>query len=190
MKALDEELWLLAIPICMFLSMAIFAIFDFVFRKIWKKQIRGLEFGWNIFWSIFIILIGNIISKMLKILECSKITNDIFVHFYGGYKECFGLIWWIALFVMVGVILLWIGVLIKLFRMTLEERDTRQSPLRMVTEVYKLKYWYLEIVLVSRRIFLAFMVTFQVKFELYFSSALFECFRFTNLCHLHLVYRL
>ena len=109
---------------------------------------------------------------MLKILACSKITDDLFVHFYGGYKQCFGLIWWIALFVMVGVILLWIGVLIKLYRMTVDERDTRQSPLRAVTKAYKVKYWYWEIVLVSRRIFLAFMVTFQVKVAKCISSSL------------------
>ena len=170
MKSLDEELWLLAIPICMFLSMAIFAIFNFVLRKIRRRQIRRLQFGWNVFWSIFLILIGNIIGKMLKILACSKITDDLYVHFYGGYKQCFGTIWLIALCIMVGVVLLWIGVLIKLFRMTVEERDTRQSPLRTVTKAYKLKYWYWEIVLVSRRIFLAFMVTFQVKLKMYFSS--------------------
>ena len=100
---------------------------------------------------------------MLRILACSKITNELFVHFYGGYEKCFGPIWWIAAFIMLTVILLWIGVLIKLFKMTSQERNTRQSPFRTVTKPYKLKYWYWEIVLVSRRIFLAFMVTFQVK---------------------------
>ena len=68
-----------------------------------------------------------------------------------------------AVFIMAGVIILWIGVLIKLWRMTIEQRDTRKSALRTVTKPYKLKYWYWEIVLVSRRIFLAFMVTFQVQ---------------------------
>ena len=55
-------------------------------------MIKRLQIGWTVFWSIFIILIENIISKMLTILSFPRITHTVFVHLYGGCEEGSGTI--------------------------------------------------------------------------------------------------
>ena len=46
------------------------------------------------------------------------------------------------------------GILIKLIRMTIEEKDSTTSPLQKLAKSYRRNYWYWEFVILSRRIFL------------------------------------
>eukprot|EP01084_Bolivina_argentea_P306482 529614_1 len=110
-------------------------------------------------WSIVLILIGNIIEKMLTILACITVGADT-VHFYGAYQQCFGFIWRVALIVMIIVIVFWIIVWYLLYKMDDNKRDSRKSYLRSITKPYKVKYYYWEILLISRRFVIAFLVTF------------------------------
>eukprot|EP01084_Bolivina_argentea_P172852 299384_1 len=160
MTSIGKQLWYLFVPICMFVAIGMFALINVCVKYKCNKQIRFLGFGWDVVWTIFILLIGNIVSTMLKILACSKV-NDEYKHFYDGSQPCFGVLWVIALTFVSLIVILWIVVWILLYRMDATKRDSRKSYLRSVTKSYKIEYWFWEVLLVSRRILIAFMVTIQ-----------------------------
>eukprot|EP01084_Bolivina_argentea_P171203 296605_1 len=169
LTSIDKLLWHLFFPTCMFVALGIFFVINICIKFIYKKEIRFLNFGWNTVWSVFIILVGNIVSTMLKTLACSDVDSQ-FVHFYGGYKQCFGPIWITAAIFVVGIVNLWIVIWFLLYKMDENARDSRRSYLRTITKPFHLKYWYWEIVLTSRRICVAFLVTIQ-----YIDYAVVQC---------------
>eukprot|EP01083_Nonionella_stella_P190107 704238_1 len=161
MNSIQKELLYLLFPFFMFLSVAMFGIFNICSKSICKRHL----FGWNMFYSVFLILVGNCISNILKVLACSQI-GSVMVHFYGGFLECFGFVWCIALIAMIIIIVFWIWIGLRLYKMDSKTRHSRQSSFRAITKPYGTEYWYWEIMLISRRVLIASLVTFQY-FSLY-----------------------
>eukprot|EP01083_Nonionella_stella_P165690 551888_1 len=155
LQSIDKELWYLFFPGSMFISLALLA---WITKNISKLSFRPIS--WQDFWSIFIIFIGNMVTTILRLLACAEI-GSVYVHFYGAYHECFGAVWFFALLFFGVVIVSWIYVWFKLYRMSATQRESRFSPLRTMSKHYKPTFWYWESVLMSRRIFLAFMVTIE-----------------------------
>eukprot|EP01083_Nonionella_stella_P253263 871622_1 len=158
LKSMDKELWTLIFPCFMFVSIAIAAVLQ---RYVLKDRVKKrFQFGWNVVFAICLILMGNIITTMLKVTACSTIGNTT-VHFYGGYLECYGFYWNFAIIIVVVLILFWLAIWCLLYRMDVAQRDTRKSVFRTITKPYKNELWFWEMILISRRIVLSFFVTFQ-----------------------------
>eukprot|EP01084_Bolivina_argentea_P186664 321697_1 len=173
MKSMEEQLWILFFPGCMFLSLGIFSVVNVILKrkcshnKKYDCVIKTLNFGWNLVMKIFLIFIGIIISKMLKILACSRIGKSHMVHFYSGNLDCFGAVWVISLMILLCIIIFWFFIWYLLYKLSVNQRETRSFYLHTITKPYKVQFWYWEIILISRRILLAFLVTFQyVSYDL------------------------
>eukprot|EP01083_Nonionella_stella_P072915 196809_1 len=154
LNSINKELWYLYFPGCMFISIGIIGLI----AKATKVEFR--QISWQDCWSIFIIFIGNVMTTILKLLACTEI-GSVYVHFYAGYQECFDVVWFFALILFAVLIVLWMAVWFKLYRMDTTQRESRFSAFRTITKHYKPKFWYWETVLMSRRIILAFMVTIE-----------------------------
>eukprot|EP01083_Nonionella_stella_P189601 701462_1 len=161
LTSLNKELLFLFFPFCMFIAIALLAAINLCIRSICKRKNCGfLNPGANGVMKIFIILVGNIISTMLKILACSYVDGE-YVHFYSGDEACFGPFWWFAFACVFVIVIFWIVVWFKLYKTKEEERGSRSATLRAVTKNYKHNEWYWEFVLLSRRIIISVMVTIQ-----------------------------
>eukprot|EP01084_Bolivina_argentea_P263131 445253_1 len=96
---------------------------------------------------------------MFKLLACVVVGSET-IHFYGPYKKCPSLYWYFALIIIMIIIIFWIIITYILYKMNDTERDSRKSSLRSITRPYKLKYWYWESIIISRRFIIAFLITF------------------------------
>ena len=52
------------------------------------------------FISLILLLIGNILSVLFKLLHCQKIEDDTY-HFYFAFEQCFGRTWIISMVIMI-----------------------------------------------------------------------------------------
>eukprot|EP01083_Nonionella_stella_P219227 785511_1 len=139
LNSINKELWYLYFPGCMFISIGIIGLI----AKATKVQFR--QISWQDCWSIFIIFIGNVMTTILKLLACTEI-GSVYVHFYAGYQECFDVVWFFALILFAVLIVLWMAVWFKLYRMDTTQRESRFSAFRTITKHYKPKFWYWETV--------------------------------------------
>ena len=132
LTSLGLQFWYLFFPLMMFLVIGIFKGIDYGIKYKWQKEIKFLQHGANFVLSIFIMLVGNIISVMLKVMACSNI-NGKSVHFYDGSKSCFGGVWWFALFVAIIIGAIWAVIGYILSKTDEKERDSRKFSLRYVS---------------------------------------------------------
>eukprot|EP01083_Nonionella_stella_P267566 903873_1 len=160
MNSMDKILWSLFFPFCMCLALVVIKLFHLLLKHVCHQPIARINFGWNVVWSVLLIFIGNAVSTMMKLLACSKV-GSLFVHFHAGYLECYGSYFYISALVMMTLIVFWIVVWWLLFKMPSAKRDSRSSYLRALTKPYKLDLWWWEVLLLTRRILIAFFATFQ-----------------------------
>ena len=91
----------------------ILAIFACVIRKQSYKQYcldthdRQFNIG-AIAMKLFLLSIGKVLTVLFKLLPCQSIGSVVSVHFYFGYEECYGLVWWSSLFGVVFIMLIFI----------------------------------------------------------------------------------
>eukprot|EP01084_Bolivina_argentea_P013592 25513_1 len=112
------------------------------------------------FVSVTLLCVGQILSILFKLMACQGIgesTNDI-VHFYFGYAKCFDTIWWLSVFGLAVIISIFVIFLIFLKRMddTMRQND-HDNILRPLTISYKPQFYYFEIILLIRRMLIAFL---------------------------------
>ena len=108
----------------------------------------------NAFISMFLLLIGNVLSVLLKLLNCQNIGNGTY-HFYFAYENCYGSTWWISLFVLFVIIFIFLSIFIILWRMTPSYRQEETHSLSSFVSKYKPQYFYWEFVIFIRRICIA-----------------------------------
>ena len=125
----------------------------------------------SVLWSLVLIAMGNLLTKVFRMLACESV-GDKTVHFYAGYLDCYGPIWFNSLCVLLLIIIFWGVVWYRLYKMDKHLRDNNLSSMRTVTKAYKPKYWYWEIILISRRILLSAMITFDYFKPDYFKFSL------------------
>eukprot|EP01084_Bolivina_argentea_P064316 117321_1 len=101
---------------------------------------------------------GNILSVLFQLLHCTNV-GPYRVHFFFAFEECYQRTWWVSFVALLLIIALFSLVFIKLKRMTISERSDKRHVLNIFVSKYKSKYYYWEIVLLIKRIFIAMFAT-------------------------------
>eukprot|EP01084_Bolivina_argentea_P299255 515807_1 len=112
-------------------------------------------------------MLGTFLDKMFKILACRRLDSDAIgtVHFYAGNVMCYGLEWTLSLCTLILLIVFWIVMWYKLYMMDPLKRNSTKSVTRNLSRSYKPRFWYWEFILITRRISLAFIITFNYLSE-------------------------
>eukprot|EP01083_Nonionella_stella_P076093 207162_1 len=150
MTAQMEILLNLAIPVLLFVSIFVIAL-----TKCKTKCCGRSPSHWTALWRAILIGLGSVLAVLFKILTCRSM-HKASVHYYFGAQACYQTAWLVALFTLIVIILLWVILYVKLYKMGAQRRYlVNNNNLYTLVKAYKPKYWYWESVLLSRRIFVA-----------------------------------
>eukprot|EP01084_Bolivina_argentea_P115361 205157_1 len=164
LDAIAEQLWYLFFPICIFIWLLILKVATSTTNgnvNLFYCCIIGLRFD-NAFWNTVIISIGIIASKIFMFVSCQDV-GSLYVHFYFGNHECHDTIWFASLIVILIIIISFIYIWYKLYKMDVEKRQSSKQFLYFLIKPYKQDLWFYEFIIIARRIFLTFTVTFSVS---------------------------
>ena len=166
LESLQEEMWTLFVPLCIFVSIFLFYICG-LFNDKYKPNVAGMV------WFAMLLTMNTVIICLLKVLACKQITDGVIVHFYFLQYECFDALWWLALIGIALIFLFWISLFFLLFQMDSTERQS-SSLLNheSVISPYKDTYWFWKFVVLSRRILISAVITFKYLFPQYFCLVL------------------
>ena len=174
MSSLDEELWLLFLPFCMFIGILSIWIFMQCFSAC-LLDLCKLQYTPNInsmLWWASLISTGAVFNRMFRILACKQI-GELNVHYYAASYQCYDGTWWFALFFIILISIFWFIIWFLLYRMGEYKRQQPSSLYhRSIINAYKDELWYWEFVILSRRFILTFLVTFKYIDENYFNLTL------------------
>eukprot|EP01083_Nonionella_stella_P027667 76182_1 len=182
LNAISEEVWYLFYPFSMFIIILIYYV---IYTKL--KWFECKKFKPNFlfaFWQTFLICIGAVLSKMFKILACRKVGDDLTVHFYAGNLECYGYEWIICAISLFIIIIIWCRIWYYLLWLDPLKRASSKAHTQNLTQYYKEEYWYWEFVLMTRRILLAFIITFNYLSESFTQYILLSILVFYYYLHL------
>ena len=107
------------------------------------------------FVTTVLLLIGNILSTLFKLLDCKNIGGTAY-HFYFAYEKCYGATWILALLSLIIIVVSFSFIFIKLKRMTMADRQNPSNGLSSLITKFKPQYYYWEYVLFIRRVIIAF----------------------------------
>eukprot|EP01083_Nonionella_stella_P107762 312515_1 len=165
LTAIWKLLWYLFFPIAMLIIILIYYV---VYEKLSAFRFKRFKPNFlSALWHSVLIMLGTFLDKMFKILACRRIDSDEIgtVHFYAGNHQCYGMEWIISLCVLLLIIVFWIGIWYYLYKMEPKQRNSTKSMSRNLTQSYKQRFWYWEFILITRRISLAFIITFNYLSE-------------------------
>ena len=106
--------------------------------------------------AVFLFIVGKILQTLFKMLACKSVGNDLYVHWYFAYDECYGTEWAIS---MTTLLLIIIGFAVPFgfaWKMTTDERYDKASFIYQVSARFKPQFWYWEYILFARRITISF----------------------------------
>merc|ERR1712228_152826 len=106
------------------------------------------------FISTYLLVVGNIFDVLFRLMHCQSVGGDEY-HFYFGYEKCYGKTWILAVLILFAIILTFIILIIKLYRMEETERMDPKNPYSTIAKKYKPNYFWWELILLSRRIMIA-----------------------------------
>ena len=135
-------------------------------------------------WQVLLLSLGVVLATVFRFLACRGIVTSIdvtdnsienvkYVLFYAGSETCFT--HWLWILHIVFLVLL-IGAFVYLFfqlkNSDIDERNHLNFGMRTLIYSFKSNCWYWEFVLVSRRLFIAGLTTFEYINESYFNFLL------------------
>eukprot|EP01084_Bolivina_argentea_P104884 187779_1 len=170
-----KDLFYLFFPASMLLLIFIYYIF---YTKLISYKFKTFTPNFlSSFWHTTLIAIGTILGRIFNILACRTLGNDEFsitIHFYGN-SNCYGRAWMLAFISLIVVIVFWICVWYKLYKMDASQRNEIKCITRNLTQSYKEKYWYWEFIYITRRILLTFVITFNYYLSQAFTQFILLC---------------
>eukprot|EP01083_Nonionella_stella_P158863 517521_1 len=165
LTAIWKLLWYLFFPLAMLIIILTYYI---VYEKLSAFQFKRFKpnFG-SAFWHSILIMLGAFLDKFFKILACRRVDSDAIgtVHFYAGSVHCYGGEWVISLITVLLIIMFWFAIWRHLYKMDPKKRNSTKSVTRNLTQSYKPRFWWWEFLLITRRISLAFVITFDYLSE-------------------------
>eukprot|EP01083_Nonionella_stella_P274686 932563_1 len=164
MNALNKILASLSISVGSVLLLIIFYVLSLaVHIKYTKREPRLLK----AFTTVLLMCIGKILQVIFKILSCKNIGNDINIHFYFAYSECYDISWWLSLVslsIIVGIFAIFFT---SLYKMDPHYRYSPDCHLVSFTKSYCDRYWYFEFFILFRRIILALLIVISYSDQQY-----------------------
>ena len=85
----------------------------------------------NTFTSMVLLLIGNVLSVLFKLLNCQQVGKSTY-HFYFAYEYCYGSTWWISLALLTLIIFIFSFIFFRLWRMSSSYRQNKDQPLYII----------------------------------------------------------
>eukprot|EP01083_Nonionella_stella_P066591 175475_1 len=154
LNAKEKILLDLIVPITIFIATAIlYALEIFACDGVFKIKQKKVNFA-KVIVSSFLVIIGNILSVLFKMINCATI-GDKNVHFYFGYEECYRDTYFLSLLSLMIICIAFGFIFVRIWKMDESQRE-KPNPFDSILEKYKPELFYWELVLFWRRIVIAF----------------------------------
>ena len=139
--------------------MVFFIYISFIIRKIieiYLRKTRGCLDKTNyakVAMAFWIIIVGQLLLVLFKLLNCQKIGSNKWVHFYFGDEEC---VWtvtsteFIALLAVIFIGLIFIAMLLTLIGKKPEQREDPNYAFNIFCKYYKEDCYYWEFIILIR----------------------------------------
>eukprot|EP01083_Nonionella_stella_P312205 1115919_1 len=164
MNALGKIVASLSISVGSVLLLIIFYVLSLtVHIKYTKRKPRLLK----AFTTVLLMCIGKILQVIFKILSCKNIGDDINIHFYFAYNECYDMSWWLSLVSLLVIVVIFAMFFTNLYKMDPTYRYSPDCHLVSFTKSYCDKYWYFEFFILFRRIILALLIVISYSNQQY-----------------------
>ena len=167
-----REIWYqLYVPMLIYVFILIF----FVVSRICKIKCCKRKASFSIaFWQSTLLCLGVILSVTLKLVACRTIDSGEdaqfgVVMFYAGGEGCFGITWFVSLLALLFIIVSFTIIYNYLRRLPNSKKLDPNFRFRTLMFSFKPDRWQWEFVLLSRRILISTLATFQ-----YYSKDLFN----------------
>eukprot|EP01084_Bolivina_argentea_P002505 4628_1 len=145
----------LFMPAMIFLFIFItYSVSKFIVKKPLKFKNKKVNFL-KTFIAMYLIIIGKILDILFRIMSCQQVGNDLTVHYYFSYDKCYGTSWILALIFLLIIIISFGLIFIKLKFMNISDRQNPDNILNQFVSRYKPQYYYWELVVFVRRVFIA-----------------------------------
>ena len=86
---------------------------------------------------MFLLFVGNMLSVVLRLMNCQAVGPHFSVHFYFGDEECYGERWVMSLVCLLLLMAIFVLVFVRLRRLDVAQRQSKSHALNTFVARYK-----------------------------------------------------